>query len=324
MNFGLYLINNSVIDQSTFLDALEQQYATLPPLIRVLRKELAIADSEIIKVVQKQDEMGGTFLDAVKQVLGQATLDKILEVQNNSIKTMGEILVENNLVDLVTIQSQVDQYLAGSSTTETSNTETVKVEPAATSVTSPASEETEVSQAAIDSMKEIFGADSPEVLEMEAKLAASQGNDTNSASAPNFDKSFFKAEHDLDQDFVSELVLKFNAKEIVDLSKNIKDLSNHADKLTALKELAKRFHTILGAAKLSGAKVLAESISVLESYIKSLDDNSLTPEKAENIYQFFSLLVKLRNHIEQEKSEKGFFDESARQNNYENLRMTLL
>lgn len=326
MNFGLYLVKNGVINEETYLNALEEQYSSLPSMIEVLRKQCQVSDSKVLEIVQKQNANNSSFLEAARNILDDQTLQEAIEAQNKSIKTIGEILVDNNLVDLVNIQQQVEAYskepqeTAEETAAAAAPQESAPVETNATS----SNGEAEVSQAAIDSMKEIFGDDSPEVKEMEAQLAAAQANSpasakTEEAEPTSDDENFFKAEHELDQDFVPELIMKFNAKEIVELSKGIKELANATDKKTALETLNKRLHTILGAAKLSGAKILAESVKTLENFTKSLSPDDLNEDSVEKIYQFFSLLVKLRNHIEQEKSEKGFFQETNRQSTYESL-----
>jgi hypothetical protein len=339
MNFGLYLVKNGIINEETYLNALEEQYSSLPSMIEVLRKKCQVSDAKVLEIVQKQSANSSSFLEAARDVLDEGTLQEAIDAQNQSIKTIGEILVNNNLVDLVKIQEQVESYVSQPATSfeETQSTPETAAPVQEAAPASSDSDEAEVSQAAIDSMKEIFGNDSPEVKEMEAKLAAAQAGASaaqvqesspapvaKSTTAPAFDQSFFKAEHELDQDLVPELILKFNAKEIVELSKGIKELATAEDKQAAIDNLNKRLHTILRAAKLSGAKILAESVKTLENYTKTLTPESLDETTTDKVYQFFSLLVKLRNHIEQEKSEKGFFDNSGRQNSYESLRVTLL
>ena len=39
MNFGLYLVKVGVINEETYLNALEEQYSSLPSMIEVLRKK---------------------------------------------------------------------------------------------------------------------------------------------------------------------------------------------------------------------------------------------------------------------------------------------
>ena len=116
-----------------------------------------------------------------------------------------------------------------------------------------------------------------------------------------------------------ELIAKFNAREIVEISKSIKELADTSDNKMIFDNLNQRFEIILNAAKLSGAKILEESIKTLKSFIEGLTDTELDENIIDSVHQFFSLLVKLRNHIEQEKSEKGFFEESDRLNLYESL-----
>lgn len=327
MNFGLYLVKNGIIDQKTFIEMLETQYSTLPPLISILRDHLKIENEKLLEIINHQDQNNCSFTESARSLLGQPIMTEAIQLQNNSIKTIAEILLERNLIDEVTIQSHINSYqsqpiASGADASQTSS----DTAPATSTVQehSAKDDDAEVSQAAIDSMKEIFGADSPEVKEMEAKLHASQNDSTTSqVNANSIDSSFFKADHSLDKDFVSELVLKFNAKEMVELAKSIKDLVIAENSSTEIATITKRLHTILGAAKLSGAKILAESIQVLENYLKQISDQKIDQSTTEKLHQYFSLLVKLRNHIEQEKSESGFFDETSRQNQYESLRQFL-
>lgn len=323
MNFGLYLVKVGVINEETYLNALEEQYSSLPSMIEVLRKKCNVCDSKILEIVKIQNETNSSFLEAARKIIDDQLLQEAIEIQNKSIKTIGEILIDNNLVDLVNIQEQVEAYVnAGDEInldSSISESDQAFEKDQSSAATSNEAEDTEVSQAAIDSMKEIFGADSPEVKEMEAQLAAKNSNSPRSALSNTSRESFFKAEHQLNQDSLPELIAKFNAREIVEISKSIKELADTTDNKMIFDNLNQRFEIILNAAKLSGAKILEESIKTLKSFIEGLTDTELDENIIDSVHQFFSLLVKLRNHIEQEKSEKGFFEESDRLNLYESL-----
>lgn len=324
MNFGLYLFEKNLINEKALMDGLETQYQELPNLIHILRKDLEISDQILVQVLKNQDQENLSIIEALKSSkdISEEVLASAIAIQNKRIKTIAEILIDHKVLNDIEIQTHIDEYLAQKNSKASTQT---AIEQNTTSTneqkTSSDSGEPPVNQAAIDSMKEIFGADSPEVKEMEAQLAASQTETNQQAnSETGIDEEFFSCKHQIDLDFVSELILKFNAKEIVELSKSLKSIQSNS---TVIPETLQKLHIILGASKLAGTKVLSTSITVLENYLHKLDPNGITDDQVEKIYQFFSLIVKLRNHIEQEKSELDFFDEANRKVIYSEIHQYL-
>lgn len=340
MNFGLYLFEKNLINEKALMDGLETQYQELPNLIHILRKDLEISDQILVQVLKKQDQENLSIIEALKSSsdISDDVLASAIAIQNKRIKTIAEILIDHNVLNDVEIQTHIDEYLAQTNSTAATDTHTEqKATPEPKAAASSDNGEPSVNQAAIDSMKEIFGADSPEVKEMEAQLAAAQASASSEPasrageSAPaeksqedgsvaGIDEDFFACKHQIDMDFVSELILKFNAKEIVELSKSLKSIQTNS---SVIPETLQKLHIILGASKLAGTKVLSTSLTVLENFLHKLDPNSITNDQAEKVYQFFSLIVKLRNHIEQEKSESDFFDEANRKAIYSDIHQYL-
>lgn len=153
MNFGKYLIDNNVIEKEVFIQAAVKQSQSQPSVL-VSLVELGICDSDkVLEVIILSLESDNDILSCMKELgTSEDDLAKVVQFQKDKSLNLIDSLVNDGLADKDKV---IELY---KSFQEVSNKEKAP-ESIQTENTNDSSPKTEISAAALESLKELQGGD---------------------------------------------------------------------------------------------------------------------------------------------------------------------
>ena len=153
MNFGKYLIDNNVIEKEVFIQAAVKQSQSQPSVL-VSLVELGICDSDkVLEVIFLSLDSGNDILSCMKELaISEADLAKVVQFQKDKSLNLIDSLVNDGLADKDKV---IELY---KSFQEEGNKENVS-ELTQPESTNDSSSKTEISAAALESLKELQGGD---------------------------------------------------------------------------------------------------------------------------------------------------------------------
>jgi len=154
MYFGEFLIEKKIINEEQLLDALIFQLEHLPSFLRVLREEKIFSPEDIFRMVQAQLENNTDLITVIKNEnkLDDKKLDGLYQKQALKRKMLGSVLVELKFVQQTVIEKSLHEFLRVKDTLPKKE----KMNPVSASAPAPSkAAEVEISQAALDSLREL-------------------------------------------------------------------------------------------------------------------------------------------------------------------------
>ena len=154
MYFGEFLIEKKLINEEQLLDALIFQLEHLPSFLRVLREEKVFSPQDLFRMIQTQLENNTDLITVIKneKKLDDKKLDELYLKQAFKKKMLGSVLVELKFVQQADIERSLHEFLRVKDTLPKKEI----TNPVAASDPAPAkAAEVEISQAALDSLREL-------------------------------------------------------------------------------------------------------------------------------------------------------------------------
>lgn len=151
MFFGEFLIKKNAINEDQLLDALTYQVEHLPSFMRVLREEKLIPSADLFRLIQIQLETNSDLVGVLRDEnkIDETQLHNLFAKQASKRKMLGEVLVELKIMDQTTVENMLYDFLRDKENLKTLNTEKQ------TASVKAVSQEVEMSEAALESLREL-------------------------------------------------------------------------------------------------------------------------------------------------------------------------
>ncbi len=155
MYFGEFLLNKKIINEVQLLDALIYQVENLPSFLRVLKDEKIVTAHEIVRLIQLQLEGNTDLISVLKehQMIDDIALGKLYQKQIIGRKVLGSVLVELNFVEQSVVEKMLHEFLSDKNNLQKPVKPVAVEEKKAVTVTVAA--EAEISEAALETMREL-------------------------------------------------------------------------------------------------------------------------------------------------------------------------
>jgi hypothetical protein len=151
MYFGEFLLNRKIINEDQLLEALIYQVEHLPSFLRVLKDEKIVTAHEIVHLIQLQLEGNTDLISVLKEHknIDDIGLGKLYQKQVINRKVLGSVLVELKFVEQTIIEKMLHEFL-----NDKDNLQKPKMA-AGKNPENPAAAEVEISEAALESLREL-------------------------------------------------------------------------------------------------------------------------------------------------------------------------
>lgn len=318
--FLRFLLDNKVVDEKKLLEAVIEQYESMPSLLRVLKEDEILNPNELLNLLIESISGNSTVYEVLKKE-GRLTPDdlkNLVESQNAKAKSLGTILVEKGFVDRDKFDLALRDYSKTEKAEPVQEKATVekpveKKEPSA----APA-----ISAAALESLKAVGGFDPSQLEELEEQVGETPTEEPpieDSQSSQDEEEAMLAMaeEIDLDNVTISEYLDFYNddkQSELLVVANRFR-LKGRDKDLSILNESVLK---LLSLCKLGNFNVQQKLLEAYESlFSQALNDPNLNnlDWRAEP-FSMLEILWDFRKTVEMGKSEVEVLADANKKNQY--------
>ncbi len=173
MYFGEYLLEKGMLNEDQLVDTLACQIEQLPSFLSLIKNNNILSNKEILNIVEKQIKNKTDILDIIRKddILSNEKIKELFTLQMKNKKTLTEILVEKNIVSLDKIEVAIKDYIEVKKNTPNVLADIpTQNDSKEASVDDVSSGESNISAAALESLKELGLSDQNEISELESQV----------------------------------------------------------------------------------------------------------------------------------------------------------
>lgn len=353
MLFGRFLINKKAITEEQLIDALVEQMQSTPPLIKILSE--VVDTGTLIKAVNLQLDEGKSLYQVQSdcKVFSDTVFFDALEKQKMYKQPIGQILLSQGVIESKTLEELLMEFVANEQNFKESKPPVEE---------NSSSDEPEISDAALESLKELVDGgtvdasalnklkeekqineapavidepkigdtstetEEPEIseaaLESLRELAASGSVDSSAIDAlesnvakPDSIKKYIVP---LDEDFILPYMEEVTIKKIKELNVWINELKNITDSTEFLKKIDSifnTFHKFKGIATLANAGLSIKILQNIEDELIKLQSNyentDVDSSTVGYLLEGMTLVMAISKYIEARKSEEVVLEDAG-------------
>lgn len=317
--FGDFLVQKKLISEKQLIESLCEQIKSTPPVVECLYKLEILSLAEISNVIKTQMGTDKSIFHILKSDfnLDVDSINKIKSYQMGMRKPLGQILVQSNILDQGTLQTELGHFL------ELKSTRGIEEFATEEALGRPSESPPEISAAALESLRElgITSLDDREEsiapaiessgASVEVSQAALESLKELGISEDAVYEDFQTAEMD---PFVEEFLAQVSEGKIQKLFKILSmvksSYENKTDYKNILNSLYREVHIIKGAVRLSDLKLTEKLLTSAEGLVeivlsksnKAVDELFLeyynVLEEWVNVLSDLSDQLKIKNEIE--------------------------
>lgn len=113
MLFGIYLVENGVLDSDEFFEALKLQVRTRPQIGALAIQQGRLSVSQVFGILKRQCDFPDVSFGKIAVELGYlapAELDRLVQEQALKVKPLRDILIEGNFLPAGIVQQHEFEY----------------------------------------------------------------------------------------------------------------------------------------------------------------------------------------------------------------------